>query len=378
MAVKKKQLDKKYVIEKRNTLNELRAKDMTLQELRLFCIYLAKINARDENTRVVRLPLDDYRKIMNLGRLNINQLKVTTNKLLTKVVNIPNESGGYSGFVLFQECEINKDDNDGWYIEINASNKALPLMFNVKKNYFKYELWNALNLKSSNQLRMYEILKQHEYQGEFTVSIEELRALLGVDEYENRFDMFKKRVIESCQKALAENTDISFTYEKAKAGKGGKWLSIKFTIKKNENYKNQLNIEEFLNQEDLCEIESIHDEPEQSEINEFREYFSAEENDALISFCKNMLIKNNFDDDKLVSIIMENSLNILKIKVKEIDIKHPFDYIKKIIETQVENEIKESSQKRKMLQTNEQSYDINEFENFAITFSKNTKKQSSN
>ena len=32
-------------------------------------------------------------------------------------------------------------------MEINASDDALPLMFDFKNRYFKYELWNALRLK---------------------------------------------------------------------------------------------------------------------------------------------------------------------------------------------------------------------------------------
>ena len=54
------------VVSKRNVLNELRSNNMTLQELRFFSIYLSKINPQDIDTRVVRFPLDDFQKIMNL------------------------------------------------------------------------------------------------------------------------------------------------------------------------------------------------------------------------------------------------------------------------------------------------------------------------
>ena len=79
------------LIEKRNVLNEIRSSSMTLQELRFFSIYLSKINARDKSTRVVRFPLSDFQKIMELGRMNIQHMKQTTDGLLTKVVNIKNE-----------------------------------------------------------------------------------------------------------------------------------------------------------------------------------------------------------------------------------------------------------------------------------------------
>ena len=36
--------------------------------------------------------------------------------------------------------------------------------------------------------------------------------------------------IEACQKALKEKTDICFDFKRGKTGRGGKWLSIIFTI----------------------------------------------------------------------------------------------------------------------------------------------------
>ena len=95
MAIRKKAL-----IEKRYVLNELRRNNMTLQEMRFFSIYLSKINPRDISTRAVRFPLEDFRKIMELGRMNMQHFQAVTNSLLGKVVNVPDERGGYIGFQL--------------------------------------------------------------------------------------------------------------------------------------------------------------------------------------------------------------------------------------------------------------------------------------
>ena len=231
------------IIEKRNVLNELRSNNMTLQELRFFSIYLSKINARDKSTRVVRFPLDDFRRIMGLGSdINITHFKYTVRHILQQIVEVPNEKGtGYTAFQLFKRAKLEKDEQDEWYVEFDAHDDALPLMFDFKNKYFKYELWNALRLKSSNQVRMYEILKQYERLGKRELTVMELRELLGIgkNEYSGRtgWSDFKKKVLDSCQQALKETTDI---------GKGGKWLSILFHIKKNENYIDQLTLEEFI------------------------------------------------------------------------------------------------------------------------------------
>ncbi len=232
------------IIEKRNVLNEIRANNLSLQELRFFSIYLSKINPRDEKTRIVRFPLADFQKIMGLGRMNIAHFKAAVDGLLTKVVHIPDEDGnGMRAFQLFKECHIFQNDMGEWFVEIDAHDRALPLMFDYKERYFKYALWNALRLKSPNQIRMYEILKQYESLGKREITVKDLRELLGIADNEyTRWDRFKDRVLDSCQQALKETTDISYTYERGRTGAGGKWLSIIFTIHKNEPTNKQMSI----------------------------------------------------------------------------------------------------------------------------------------
>ena len=235
------------LVEKRNILNEIRQNNMTLQQLRFFSIYLSKINARDVSTRVVRFPLSEFQKIMGIGRMNIQSFKNTVDSLLRNIIHIPNSSGGLDAFTLFKKCSLFKDDYDNWYVEINASDDALPLMFDFKSRYFTYELWNALQLKSVNQIRMYELLKQYEHLGKREIEVSELRELLGISKNEyQRLERFRTKVLDSCQKALSENTDICFTYERGKVGERGKWLTIVFHIRKNENYIDRLSLKDFI------------------------------------------------------------------------------------------------------------------------------------
>ena len=259
------EIKKDYIVQKRNVLNEIRSQSMTIQELRFFSIYLSKINKDDPSTRVVRFSVSDFQVIMELERrIKIDYLKRVTDGLLCKVVNVPNERGGYTGFQLFKECIVDVDENGEWYVEIDAHDSALPLMFEFKNRFFSYRLWNALRLKSSNQLRMYEILKQYENLESRILEINELKELLGIDKHEyRRFNNFKSRVLDACEKALEENTDIKFTYEPhGKKGKSGKVLFLKFTIEKNGNYRDPLELSKFIDEGSLlgeyeCESDKI-------------------------------------------------------------------------------------------------------------------------
>ena len=252
-------LKKKHLVKKRNMLNEIKPNTMSLTELRFFSIYLSKIHKDKPNeTRVVRFPLDDFKAIMELSsRINIKHMQSVTDGLLCKVVNVPieGEKGkyiGYTAFQLFKECTVSQDNNGEWYVEIDAHDKALPLMFEYKNKYFSYTVDNVLRLRSPNQHKMYELLKQYELIGWRVFAIDELKELLGIgkDEYGDRWDNFKRFVLDACQKALEEHTDIKFTYEPhGKKGKGGKILSLKFTIEKNKDYTDQITLFEFIGEQ---------------------------------------------------------------------------------------------------------------------------------
>ncbi len=223
-----------YIIEKSNILVELKNTKMTLQELRFFCVYLSKINPRDISTRRVCFSLSDFQKIMGFGKFNIKQIKQATNNLLCKPVNISNDDGGYTGFTLFNLVRVFKDDFENWNLEIDVSDNALSLFFNLKGNYLSYQLWNVLNLNSVNQIRIYELLKRYEKLGIYEIKISDLREYLCISDKYSRLLDFKTFVLDNCQKALAENTDICYTYECGKRGSRGKWLSIIFRISKND------------------------------------------------------------------------------------------------------------------------------------------------
>jgi len=246
-------IKKNYLVKKKNDLNEMRAEKMELQELRFLAIYLCKINKDDELTRYVRFSLDDFQSIMGLGRLNIKQIKKTTDTLLSHVIIAPieDENGrylGYESFQLFKKCKVIVDDPAGNYIEMDAHDDALPLMLNFKSEFFTYQLSNVLQVKSHNQLRMYEILKLYEKIGFRIMSIEKLKRQIGIDQNKyNSYGDFKKRVLNACQQSLQKNTDITFTYEPyGKHGKGGKIVYLKFLIKKNYEQTNQLSLSDFI------------------------------------------------------------------------------------------------------------------------------------
>lgn len=229
------ELFKTALVSKKNILNEMKAENLTLQQIRFLIIYLSKINPCDESTRTVKFKLSSFQKIMEFGKLNTKQLRQSTNALQSIKVEVPrNTKNGYESIVLFSRCVVDKDSSGEWFVEMSASVDSMKYIFNLSKEYVKYQLWNILDLKSKHQFRMYEILKQHENIGKIEITIEKLRALLGIKDKEyQRFTHLRERVLEPCQKALKEKTDIYFDFKKGKSGTGRAWRTIIFTIHPN-------------------------------------------------------------------------------------------------------------------------------------------------
>lgn len=341
------ELFKMAIVEKRNILNELRSSNMTLSELRFFSIYLSKIDPFNINTRVVRFPIEDFQRIMGLGKLNIANLRTSTDNLLCKLVHIPDEDGqGMRTFQLFKECHLFQE-NERWYIEIDAHDKALPLMFDFKNRYFKYELWNALGLKSANQIRMYEILKQYEKIGRRELTVSELRELLGVneDEYSGRtgWSDFKRRVLDNCQEMLKQTTDICYTYERGKSGKGGRWLSVIFYIEKNTEYINPLSLDEFIAMQDNSRNDNSkpNNEPEEIDYGSdlanllgsaaLNDEFSPEQ----VRVLQDLVIEATSHGEHLE---MCNYLKRMVNRMNTYDPKNRFKYLCKMIEADIDDE----------------------------------------
>lgn len=330
-------IKKEYIITKRNVLNEIRTNNMTLQELRFFSIYLSKINPKDISTRIVRFPLSDFQKIMEFDKLKINYITHVTDSLLCKIVRVPlDEKGNYTAFQLFKKCTVNIDETGERYIEIDAHDDALPLMFEFKDKYFTYQLWNALRLKSSNQLRMYEILKQYEKIGERIISVEELKDLLGikVNEYK-RFGDFKTNVLQVCQLALQTNTDIKFSYEPTgKKGKGGKILFLKFTIQKNKDYVDKLSLNKFIEQQTI--IDNLN--TKKSKLEERLDFmssacdneFSNSQIQVLYNLAYEILPYSKFGDDLKLFHFFKDKYDQMIMRSEQTKIHNRFNYLQSL------------------------------------------------
>jgi plasmid replication initiation protein len=119
----------------------------------------------------------------------------------------------------------------GGYVDVTFDPKLKPFFLHLKEKFTTYKLNNVTQLRSAYSIRIYELLKQYQGIGKRTITIEALRNMLGIElkEYE-RYNDFKRYVLQVAHKEINEKTDILFEYREIKLSR--KVNELEFTITK--------------------------------------------------------------------------------------------------------------------------------------------------
>ena len=110
---------------------------------------------------------------------------------------------------------------------------ALPYLLQLQEagNFTLADLEEVQKLKSPSALRIYWLLKEYAEFGRRTMSVQELRFVLDVQDHEYpQFRSFKAKILEPARDQLAV-TDIPFSYEVQRQGKVVQRVSFQFARK---------------------------------------------------------------------------------------------------------------------------------------------------
>jgi len=222
------------LVSKRNDL--IRSKyNLTLHETRLYLLVLIQIDRKQGFQPFYRVNIRDYKKAIGSNSNSIHQeLKEAVKSLKKRDVFIPKEDGGWIQANWISSGEFFPKQG---YIEIEVSRKLEKHLFELQERITEYDIRYALRLGRAHAVRIYEILK-YVQQGEkdeagvegteITLSLEEFRELLGIENQYKVYNRLKERVILPAQKELKEKCDITFEFQEIKEGR--KVVKIRFVI----------------------------------------------------------------------------------------------------------------------------------------------------
>lgn len=224
-------LSGKLLVVKQNPLNSAKFETTTM-EYKLLLASLSKIHPGDSALKLIKFRVDEFCQLIGYDKTKYTgmypYLKRTCERLLTRIVKV-DTGDGWKIFSWLDHIEYVESKGE-IHIQFHRLLEPFLIFWLENEGYTKYLLENVTQMKSKYAIRVYELLKQYETIGFRTLTIPELRTLLGVEEglYE-KITHFRKEVMAKAHKEVNEKSDIRFEFEEIKEGR--KVVSIKFYIK---------------------------------------------------------------------------------------------------------------------------------------------------
>lgn len=222
-------MDKDYIVTKSNKLITCNY-NLSLQEQKIILILSSMVQPTDTEFKEYEFKIKDFMELLDIeDKSKYTEMPKITKELMKKVFEIKE---GEDIIQLAWLSSARYKTGEGRII-LKFSSDLKPYMLELKKLYTSYKLENILSLKSKYSIRLYEILKSNLFKNNFTISVDEVKNILGANEPTyNLYSNFKSKILLKTQKELKAKTDISFTFEEIKTSR--KVTEIKFYIHQNE------------------------------------------------------------------------------------------------------------------------------------------------
>ena len=213
---------KDETIVKSNKLIEARMK-FSGNEYKLITYLLGKIKKNDREFRTFNISIQELNKYCFggiSGTKTYNYIKHEYSKKLSKK---DIEIKGKNGIKIYNWFTIIDTDKKGIFSVCFSPELKDFLLENEADyengGYTKYKFSNIMNFINFYSLRIYEIVKQYEKLGKRTISVEDLRYMLGLSEKQyKRYHNFKLRILSPAIEAINRETDIKITFREEKEG----------------------------------------------------------------------------------------------------------------------------------------------------------------
>lgn len=200
--------------------------------------------ADQEQLQYLELKAVDYAKAFGVDQKHAYEhLESSVNRLMKHVITIYETN--IKQYTLMSYAEYDKGSG---IIKASINPLIAKHLIGLRAKFSSYPLKDAVEFKSSYTWRFYELMVSWAQDksltngllaGWFTVSVDELREMMGVPKSLN-FGMFRERVIERSQKELLETANIYLNAEYIKRSR--KITHIKFEFLEDEQIRLDLGV----------------------------------------------------------------------------------------------------------------------------------------
>ena len=204
-------------------------------EWRAFTAILARIHPDDEEFKEYFIPAPELVGD-ETGGSAYSQIKSLAKRLLDRTLYV--ELLGPKGervskpdyeYISFITKARYVRQRGGLFVKVNPDFVPYLLQLTQRGNFTKSLTAELKSLNSSHSFKIYWLLSEYRTFGARTFTVEDLRFRLGIrpDEYTDRFNNFKAKVLDKAQEELAD-TDLRFEMELLREGKAVKLIRFTF------------------------------------------------------------------------------------------------------------------------------------------------------
>ena len=214
----------KLTVQKSWPLVGLWKSGLSLAENKILDIYLSRIDSHNPEKRAVQFEKGEPEQILNVKKINNQQLKERLKNLMSNVVTIEDKDDkkGFRLITLFEEAIAEQDEYGLWQVKLECTQKAMKYIFNIEHiGYIRYKLRCITTISSRYTYIMFLYLEANRFRMSWEVPVATLKEILDCEKEETykEFKRFNDRLLKRVQKEMHEKTECRYTYTPVKRGR---------------------------------------------------------------------------------------------------------------------------------------------------------------
>ena len=204
--------------------------ELTAREQKLLLYVIAMIEPEDEDFKRYVVNIAEFAELAGLDAHNLYcELRDLAKSLKQKPLIIPHHFDEQTVSFLdlvtswFDTAYVGK--NGAGYFAVTLSPVLKPYLLQVKREFFRFRLYQVMQLRSGYAIRLYQWAKRWQFRKTVEISVQDLRIVLGANNptgpSESRGNLaeyadFKRRAIKPAIDEINKRTDLSLGFRELK------------------------------------------------------------------------------------------------------------------------------------------------------------------
>ena len=204
---------------------------LTLREQRLVLLCISQINALEKlnENKVFTITANEYSQVFGGDPKNaFRDMKEAMDLLFDRFIKVIVSDNRREEFRWISKKSTILSNQS---VEIRFTADIAPYLHNLKGNFTKYHFLHVRTMTSVFSIRIYEMLMQWKTKRTLTLSLDQLRDRLQINNKYTAFANIKQKIIEPAVTEINACTDILVSYDLRKAGRKVSDIVFSFQFK---------------------------------------------------------------------------------------------------------------------------------------------------